>query len=178
MPLSATPATPASPAVPVRERTFTWSDPQALAAAARGRSGREFLDAISRGELPVPPASEATGARPVEIGEGRAVFEMTPQEWHYNPIGTVHGGFLAMLADSALGCAVQTRLPAGVGYTSLDLTIKFTRAATLDSGTLRCEGRVVTIGRRTATAEATITDGAGRTVAFAVASCLVIAEQA
>ncbi|WP_238408000.1 PaaI family thioesterase [Pimelobacter simplex] len=98
---------------------------------------------------------------------------MQPEEWHYNPIGSVHGGMIAGLADSALGCAVHTKLPAGVGYTSLDLHIKFTRAANLDSGLLRCRADVVTIGRRTATAEATVHDDHGRVVAHAIATCLL-----
>ena len=110
----------------------------------------------------------------MEIGDGWARFELEPAEWHYNALGTVHGGILSTLADTALGCAVHTKLPAGTGYTSLDLTIKFTRAATVDSGLLTCEGTVVTIGRRTATAEARITDGSGRVIAHAVTTCLLI----
>jgi uncharacterized protein (TIGR00369 family) len=89
----------------------------------------------------------------------------------------VHGGILATLADSALGCAVHTKLSAGTAYTSLDLTIKFTRAATLDSGLLTCEGRVVSIGRRAATAEAQITDQAGRVIGHAVTTCLLMPIQ-
>src|SRR5690606_34882374 len=90
-----------------------------------------------------------------------------------NQIGSVHGGMLAGLADSALGCTVHSKLPAGTGYTSLDLTIKFTRPANLDSGVLRCRGEVVTMGRRTATAEARIVDGRGKVVAHAIATCLL-----
>jgi uncharacterized protein (TIGR00369 family) len=157
-----------------RERSYTWGDPLELAAAAQGLSGREFLAQISSGELPVPPAGATTGIVPVEIGDGRAVFQLQPAEWHYNPIGSVHGGILATLADTALGCAVHTKLPAGTAYTSLDLTIKFTRAATIDSGLLTCEGRVLTLGRRTGTAEAHITDEADRVVAHAVTTCLLM----
>lgn len=157
----------------IRQRTHTWSDPRVLARAAADLSGIEFLNRISAGELPLPPLSSATGIMPVETGDGWAVFEMEPAEWHYNPIGSVHGGILSTIADSALGCAVQTRLPAGTGYTSLDLTIKFTRPANLDSGVLRCRGEVVTMGRRTATATATIVDARERIVAHAVTTCLL-----
>ncbi len=114
-----------------------------------------------------------TGVVPVDVGDGWAEFELQPAEWNYNPIGAVHGGMLAGLLDSALGCAVHTKLPAGIGYTSLDLTIKFTRVANLDSGALRCRGEVVTIGRRAATAEARILDAAGRVVAHGVTTCLL-----
>lgn len=157
-----------------RARSYTWEDPHAYASAASELSGREFLDAISKGSLPAPPFSETTGIYATEIGDGRAVFTLQPQEWHYNPIGSVHGGVLATLADSAFGCAVHSALPAGAGYTSLDLSIKFTRAATVESGLLTCEGRVVTMGRRVASAEATITDASGRVMGHAIATCLIM----
>lgn len=156
-----------------RSRSYSWPDPQGLAAQAQKVSGYDFLQAIVDGDLPAPPFAETTGIYATEIEKGRAVFTMRPEEWHYNPIGTVHGGVLAALADSALGCAVHSALPEGSGYTSLDLTIKFTRAATVDSGLLTCEARVVTIGRRAASAEATITDTAGRVVAHAICSCMI-----
>lgn len=159
-----------------RTRTYAWPDPQELADAARRFAGRDFLQAIVNGELPAPPAAETTGIYAAEIGEGRAVFTLQPAEWHYNPIGSVHGGILATLADSALGCAVHSALPEGSSYTSLDLSIKFTRAATVDSGLLTCEGRVVSIGRRAATAEATITDDQGRVIAHAICSCMIFSN--
>lgn len=157
-----------------RERSYTWGDPLALATAAQGLSGRDFLALVGSGELPVPPAGATTGIVPVDIGDGTVIFQLMPAEWHYNPIGSVHGGILATLADTALGCAIHTKLPVGTGYTSLDLTIKFTRAATLESGMLTCRGQVMSIGRRTGTAEARITDSADRVVAHAVATCLIM----
>jgi uncharacterized protein (TIGR00369 family) len=157
-----------------RERSYTWGDPLELATAARSLSGRDFLARIGSGELPEPPFGATTGIVPVEIGDGNVVFQLEPAEWHYNPIGSVHGGILSTLADSALGCAIHTKLPAGTGYTSLDLTIKFTRAATLDSGLLTCTGQVMSIGRRIGTAEARITESAGRMVAHAVTTCLIM----
>lgn len=145
-----------------RSRSFTWSDPHDLAKAVREHSGLDFLRKLGTGELAAAPFSAATGVIPIEVSEGRVVFALDPQEWHYNPIGSVHGGFLATLADTALACSVHSRLPAGTGYTSLDLTIKFTRAATIESGRLICEAQTVSFGRRTATAEARITDATGR----------------
>lgn len=155
-----------------RERTFTWSDPQELARAATTTDGLDFLTRMAKGDLPHPPVTATTGIVPTDFGDGWAVFELEPDEWHFNPIGSVHGGILSTMADSALGCAVQTQL-AATGYTSLDMTIKFTRMADLDSGVLRCRGTVTTIGRRTATAEARITDSRDRVVAHAVATCLL-----
>jgi len=157
-----------------RQRTYTWEDPQVFTDAAAELSGLEFLRKVGSGELPHAPAGATTNILPVAVGEGWAEFEMQPEEWHYNPIGSVHGGMLAGLLDSALGCAVHTKLPAGTRYTSLDLNIKFTRAANLDSGRLRCRAEVVTSGRRTATAEGRIIDRHGRVVAHAIATCLLI----
>ncbi|MFT4286114.1 PaaI family thioesterase [Nocardioides sp.] len=157
-----------------RTRTYDWADPIVLATAATTMSGLEFLRAIGAGELPPPPVMATTGITAVEVSEGFVAFEVTPAEWHYNPIGSVHGGILSTLADSALACAVHSTLPAGTGYTSLDLVMKFTRAATIDSGRLRCEGRVVTRGRRAATAEGRITDEQGRVIAHAVTTCLIM----
>lgn len=157
-----------------RERTYTWEDPVAYADAAAELSGLDFLRQIGSGELPRVPAGATTGIVPVAVGDGWAEFAMEPAEWHHNPMGSVHGGLLATLADTALGCAVHTKLPAGVGYTSLDLTIKFTRAARTESGKLTCRGEVVSIGRRAATAEARIVDAHDRVVAHAVGTCLLI----
>jgi uncharacterized protein (TIGR00369 family) len=98
---------------------------------------------------------------------------MAPREFHYNPLGTVHGGILATLLDTAAGCAVHSTLSAGVGYTSLDLTVKFLRPVTVASGALRCEGTVLSRGRTTALAEARLTDAKGRLVAHATSSCLL-----
>ncbi|WP_447587433.1 PaaI family thioesterase [Microbacterium lacticum] len=156
-----------------RERTYAWEDPQIFVDALPKLSGLEFLGKISSGELPAVPAGVTTGVVPVAVGEGWAEFELQPEEWNYNPIGAVHGGMLSGLLDSALGCAVHTKLPAGMGYTSLDLTIKFTRAANLDSGLLRCRGEVVTFGRRAATAEGRVVDARGRVVAHGVSTCML-----
>ena len=160
--------------VTARERTYTWEDPKVYADAAAELSGLQFLQQIGSGELPRVPAGVTTDIEPVDVGEGWAEFTLTPAEWHLNPMGTVHGGMLATLADTALGCAVQTRLAAGVGYTSLDLTIKFTRAATVEGGALTCRADVTSIGRRVAAAEARVVDGTGRLVAQAVATCLLV----
>jgi uncharacterized protein (TIGR00369 family) len=115
--------------------------------------------------------------RPVEIEEGRVVFEGEPGEEHYNPIGVVHGGYAATLLDSALGCAVHTTLPAGVAYTSLGLEAKFLRPITRDTGRVLCRASVVHRGRRQATAEAILTtaDGA-KVLASGTSTCMILGE--
>ena len=120
-------------------------------------TGMEYMDAIVAGEMPPPPIAVTMRMRPIELGEGRAVFEGEPGEEHYNPIGVVHGGYAATLLDSALGCAVHTTLPAGVGYTSLGLEAKYVRPITRDTGRVLCEANVLYRGRRQATAEANLT---------------------
>ena len=109
-----------------------------------------------------------------EVELGRAVFEGVPGPHAYNPIGTVHGGYAATLLDSACGCAVHTKLPVGVGYTSLDLSVKFLRPVTVATGPITAEGNVVHFGRRTALAEARITDESGKVYVTATSSCLLI----
>ena len=158
---------------PKRERTYGWSDPSVTARAVATTSGLDILRGISAGTLPRPPVLDTLGINPVEVEEGRVVFEMTPQEWHYNPIGSVHGGVLSTLVDSAMGCAVHSRLPAGVGYTSLEIKVNFVRAVTVDTGAIRCEGTVLSLGRRSATAEARITSADGKLLGHATTTCMI-----
>ena len=132
-----------------------------------GQDGLETLAELRA--LPAcPPVVYVTGSE-----EGRVAVELVPQEFHYNPLGTVHGGVISTLLDTAAACSVHTTLPAGVGYTSLDLNVKFLRPVTVDSGTLRCEGTVLQRGRRAALAEARLTDTRGRLIAHATSSCLI-----
>jgi uncharacterized protein (TIGR00369 family) len=160
-----------------RERTYSWGDPALSATAARTSAGIEVLEAMVRGELPAPPVVETLGFRLDSVEPGRAEFSFEPAEYHYNPIGSVHGGVYATLLDSATGCAVHSMLPAGVGYTSLDLTVKFLRAITVDTGRVRCIGTVPHLGGRTALAQAELRDGADRLLGTAVSSILVIRPQ-
>jgi uncharacterized protein (TIGR00369 family) len=156
-----------------RTRTHSWQDPGPTAAAMAHRSGLDVLHAIATGELPPPPIMSTLDMSGIRIEDGLVVFQLTPQEFHYNPLGTMHGGVLATLLDSAAGCAVQTTLPAGTAYTSLDLTTKFLRPVTVGSGELRCEGTVLSRGSRVALAQAQVVDGARRLVAHATSSCLI-----
>ncbi len=159
-----------------RTRTFTWQDPLTGAQAARTLSGLDYLLAIGRGELPVPPIMAALGfdQHLPEVAPGKVTFFLEPQEYHYNPIGSVHGGVFATLLDSAMGCAVHTTLPAGVGYTSLELKVNFIRPLTVRSGLVSCVGTVLSAGRQVATAEGRITDASGKLYAHATTTCLLL----
>jgi uncharacterized protein (TIGR00369 family) len=156
-----------------RERTHTWTNPTETAAAARHVDGLTFLRALAAGAVPAAPIATTLGMRLEEVEEGRVVFGLEPAEFHYNPIGSVHGGVYATLLDSACGCAVHSALPAGARYTSLDLSVKFLRGLAVGTGPVRCEGTLVHLGRSTALAEARLTDAAGRLYAHATSSCLV-----
>jgi uncharacterized protein (TIGR00369 family) len=158
---------------PERQRSYRWEDPAAAGAAARTLAGIDFFGAIADGTLPQPPIASTLGFTLVSVEPGRAVFEFTPSEFHYNPIGSVHGGVCATMCDSACGCAVHSMLPAGTYYTSQDLSVKFLRAVTTSTGPLRCEGTVIHLGSRTALAQASLTDGTGRQYAHATSSCLI-----
>src|ERR671921_2924594 len=156
-----------------RTRTFSWEDPKALAEAARGLSGIEFLRKVVSGELPRPPISALMNFGLTELSEGQAVFTVEPAEYHYNPIGVVHGGLAATLLDSAMGCAVHSTLPAGAGYTTLEVKVNFVRAMTAGTGRVRCEARLIHRGGRTATAEGKVLDAAGKLYAHATTTCII-----
>jgi uncharacterized protein (TIGR00369 family) len=136
-------------------------------------AGLEQLQEIFFGDTPYTGIGNALGFRAVEVALGRAVFEGDPDERVYNPIGTVHGGYAATLLDSAVGCAVHSRLNANQGYTTLELKIAYHRALTKESGTVRAEGTVVSMGRRAAFAEGRLTDSQGRLCASATSTLLV-----
>lgn len=156
-----------------RRRTVRWDDPAPSAEAAGRLAGLPFLEAIRDGRLPAPPVSRLMGFTLAEVDAGRAVFECEPSESHYNPIGTVHGGVISTLLDSALSCAIHTTLPAGSGYTTVELKVNFVRPVVAGTGRLRSEGRVIHVGNRLATAEARLTDADGKLYAHAVGTCLV-----
>ena len=156
-----------------RTRTIRWEDPLATAARGRGMSGMELLEAIRDGRLPPPPIAVLLGFSIVELGEGQVTFAVTPAEYHYNPIGVVHGGVAATLLDTVMGCAVQSKLPRGRAYTTLDVQVRDLRPLTLETGRALATGRVVHAGGRTATAEGRITDEAGRLYATGTTSCLL-----
>ena len=156
-----------------RTRTFSWADPVLHASALGRSSGLQTLQSMVNGEMPPPPVMRMLGMGRMDVGEGTVTVTLEPQEFHYNPLGSVHGGVLATLLDTATGCAVHTTLAAGTGYTSLDLNTRFLRPATVRSGLLTCVGTVIARGRRTATAEARITDARGTLIAHATSTCLL-----
>lgn len=156
-----------------QSKTITWVDPRPQAARALTMPGIDYLRAILAGEIPGAPIASHINMHFVSVEAGVVVMGATPDESHYNPIGTVHGGFFATLLDSVCGCAVQTTLPAGTAYTSLDLNVSFLRAITTDTGRVEATGRVTKPGSKAAFVEADIKDAQGRLLATATSTCLV-----
>ncbi|MGV7209886.1 PaaI family thioesterase [Oxalobacteraceae bacterium A2-2] len=138
-----------------------------------GQDGIDFLNRIGSGELPPPPIGRTLDFVPIAVSKGQAVFQGTPGPQHLNPSGAVHGGYIATLLDSAVGCAIHSMLPAGKGYTTLELKINYLRGLTEKTGPVRAEGKIVTVGNQVAVAEGRLTDASGRLYAMATTTCLV-----
>jgi uncharacterized protein (TIGR00369 family) len=153
--------------------TSVEHDPVEAARDLAQLDGLSALRAMIAGELPAPPIATLLGFDLVEVDEGRVVFAVEPGDQHYNPIGMVHGGLAATLIDSATGCAVHSTLPAGTGYTTTDVQVRFVRPITRDTGRIECVGQVVHRGRTLATAEARLSAG-DRLLAHGTASLLIL----
>lgn len=151
------------------ESVFDVVDTEVL----RQHSGLDFLRGIIDGRFPAPPISQLMGFWITRADPGEVVFETTPKFHHYNPIGTVHGGFMATLLDSCMACAVQTTLPVGQGYTSLELKVNFVRPLTEATGPVRAEGKVVHAGRRQGTAEGYLRDAKDKLYAHGTTTCMI-----
>jgi uncharacterized protein (TIGR00369 family) len=139
-----------------------------------GKSGLEVFQAIFDGELPTPPMGATLDFVPIRIERGLAVFQGRPGRAHYNPMGTVHGGWFATLLDSCVGCAIHSALPAGSAYATLELKLNLIRALTDKVALVRAEGRIIHLGRSTATAEGRLVDHAGTLYAHATTTCIIL----
>ncbi len=135
--------------------------------------GLGFLSAMIAGKVPQPPIGKILGFHLIEAEAGRAVFEGVPEYNHYNPIGTVHGGYAATLLDSALGCAIFSTLHKGDAWTTLDLKLNFVHGMTKDTGPVRAEGRIIHRGRTVATSEGDLKDASGKLYAHATTTCMI-----
>lgn len=156
-----------------RSRTFEWDEPTPYRSKAEGKSGLQLLRMVVAGELPPPPIAKLMDIRLTEVEKGKAIFTGTPQEFHYNPLGTVHGGYGATLLDSAMGCSVHSTLVPGDIYTTLEFKINFMRPLTHDTGEVRGIGTVINATRTTAVTEGRIEDASGKLYAFATSTCVI-----
>lgn len=164
--MTATPTT-------TRETTIRWEDPQTALAQLPQLPGIQYLRKMMNGELPGPPIASHMNMRPTMVEEGKVTFECHPDESHFNPLGTVHGGVMCTLLDSVVGCAAHTLLPVGIGYTSIELKVNYLRPVQPTSAPLTAVGRVVKGGQRISFAEGEVIDAAGKVVATASGSLLI-----
>jgi uncharacterized protein (TIGR00369 family) len=164
------------PAPPSATAELVEHAAELLARLAPDYSGLDFLEAIRSGALPPAPIADLLGFEIRDIAAGEVTFAMQPSLAHYNPIGTVHGGVAATLLDTVMGCALHTVLPRGFGYLTLDISVRYLRAITVDTQTVLATGTVVHRGRRTATAEGRVlAEGTGKVLATSTSSLLLVA---
>jgi uncharacterized protein (TIGR00369 family) len=157
-----------------RSLQVTWQDPLDSAARGLGLSGQEYMQAIRAGEVPPPPIALVLGFEPPVTEPGRATTRLTPDERHYNPLGIVHGGIAAILLDTVTGIAGHTLLPAGTGYSTIDLKVTYVRPITKDTGPIVAEGVVLHPGRKVMSAEGrVVAERTGKLLAHGTATLLV-----
>lgn len=158
-----------------RERTYTWIDPRTTSKEmGKGLTGYESLMAIMNGDIAPPPMAETLDFHLHKVERGRVVFRSQPQDFHYNPIGSVHGGYYGTLLDSCMSCAIHSLLEQSTGYTTLEYKVNIVRAIGADVSEVFAEGNIVHLGRRIATADGKITDAKGKLYAHGTVTCIVL----
>ena len=155
-------------------RTFHWEETSKGIEAISSISGLDYLNAMQAGTLPLSPLVKTLDFAVDQIEKGKVVFSFSPQEFHYNPLGTVHGGVISALLDSAMGCTLHSVLEAGYGYTTLELKTNFLKAITMKTGLLKATGKVLHAGSRTALLEAVVTDNTGKIYAHGTSTCMIL----
>ena len=161
---------------PKRSHTFAWDDPLIAAKAGQSMSGLDYMKAMSQGELPPAPIALVMNIRFIEVEYGRIVATSQPAEYLYNPIGMVHGGYAATLLDTVMACAIHTTLPAGSGYTTLEIKVNYVRPITMATEIVYCEGKLIHTGRRIGTSEGRLTDAEGKLYAHGTTTCMIMGE--
>ncbi len=160
-------------------RTYiaTWDDPRVFATAGRTLAGHAFLAGVISGELPVSPAIRLLNLGFADLDAGRVVFTLEPAEYRYNPLSSVHDEVISTLCDTAMGIAFRSLLPAGMGYTTLELKVSFLRPITIETGPVSCEGTMIHLGSRVVMAEAFATDAEGRHHDHTTTTCLIFSSK-
>lgn len=159
-----------------RERMVDWQTPGPVAKAAMGLSGLEAMRAIRDGHLPPPPLARLIGFRMSVVEPGRIVMELEPREDLENTIGLLHGAAAAALLDTAMGCAISTRLEAGQSSVTLDLKLTYLRPLSVRSGTIAAEGKLIKLGRQTSYTEGFVRDGKGDLAVHATATFAMVGD--
>jgi uncharacterized protein (TIGR00369 family) len=158
---------------PDRTHTITWAEPMTSARDASVISGMDYLKSIQNGQIPLPPAAQLIGYRITQVEMGKAVFELDPAEYHYNPFATVHGGITCTLMDSAMTAAVLSTLPIGVACSTIEIKTNFIRPITGKTGTICCHAEMVHAGKSIAMASGKILDAKGKLYATGVSTLMI-----
>lgn len=156
------------------EQTFSWVDPEQVLMENAALTGLQYMEGLRDGKIPPPPIAVLMQFEPVHVEVGKVVFECKPSHAHYNPIGMVHGGLVCTVLDTATGCAAHSTLPAGVGYTSVEIKVNYLRPVLADTGVLIATGHVIKGGNRVIFAEGNVTTSTGDLVATATSTLLVV----
>lgn len=156
-----------------RKRTIIWEDPKNSARDAASISGLDYLKSIKDGRINPPPIAMLVGYKISEVDNGYAVFELNPEEYHYNPFFTVHGGIISTLLDTTMTASVLSTLQKGISCSTVEIKVNFIRPVTTNTGILRCEARPIHLGKRLATAEGKLKDKNDNLYAHAVSTCLI-----
>lgn len=157
-------------------RTYHWEETSKGIEAITSISGLDYLNAMHAGTLPLSPLVKTLDFAVDHIEKGKVVFSFSPQEFHYNPLGSVHGGVISALLDSAMGCTLHSVLEAGYVYTTLELKTNFLKAITVRTGALKAIGKILHAGSRTALLEAVIMDNAGKIYAHGTSTCMILKQ--
>lgn len=157
----------------IRSRVVTWEDPIELVKISTEMDGLSFLKLMIENKKN-PPIASSLSFKLTEATEGKAVFTFEPAEYHYNPLGVVHGGVAATVLDAAMACAIHSLLPKGKFCTTLEIKVNYLRAITLKSGLLRCEGEVIHLGKQTSVTQGKVLDNAGKLYATATATFMIL----
>lgn len=157
-----------------RERTYSWGNPQEGVELSKELSGIAYLQGMMRGEIPASPLIHTLDFEIGEVEEGSVSFVFEPKEFHYNPNGSVHGGVITSILDSAMGCTLHSLLPKGMVYTTLELKVNFLKMVHDQTGKLVAAGKIIHLGGRTALVEADLRNESGKVYAHAVSTCLLI----
>jgi uncharacterized protein (TIGR00369 family) len=157
-----------------RTRTFSWDDPRAGLERALAMSGREMLRAMAAGELPKPPIGALMDFKRFEVADNHVAIALDPAEFHYNPVGTAHGGLAATLLDAAMWCAIQAELDKGRFCQTLDIAVNYVRPIAAETGEVVATGRVIHLGSRVATADGRVTDRGGQLYAHSTTTSLIV----
>jgi len=157
----------------IRQKTIVWDDPKVSSRNADSISGLDYLKAIKEGKISPPPIANLIGYQISKVEQGRVAFDLDPEECHYNPFATVHGGIISTILDSAMTSSVLSTLPKGISCSTVEIKVNFIRPIVSATGILRCEARPVHIGRQLATAEGDLKDKSGTLYAHGVCTCTI-----